>query len=495
MMSRRPDGQVTVFMALLFMVVVSLLMAQYRSALFYARRADAERAAALSVSSLLAQYQQPLRDYYHILSVDGGFGRGIFQEELLEEELLTVFDENLETSLGMNSEGNAHMDEPIFTMLIDSDWDFFLREISMDWTDALISEGIQYIMSQWQNKKDGEVLELNQKQAEAETAQAETQSGTEEEGDISADTSEPVTDPRDFVMEIWNQGILVAACPENFTVSEKSCGMTDVSFPEAGRRIQETVDFKETASVQNLMEKWDGILEPELGIREMAEDGAVQIYIMDVFQNAASKECPIEHERVLDYEVEYIISGNDSDSENLKTVLWKLLAFRSVMNLSYILMSAEKSLQAEETAALLSAALLIPQFVKVVAFLLKSAWAFAEALADCRTLLKGGKVPVMKDDKTWYLSWEQMMRLNGNILDGNNGETGMDYESYLQMFLMLTKRDTKYRRMTHLMEKNIRLLPDYPDFRMSDCIYGIQAVFYYDAGIGIEGRTQAALSY
>ena len=338
MMSRRPDGQVTVFMALLFMVVVSLLMAQYRSALFYARRADAERAAALSVSSLLAEYQQPLRDYYHILSVDGGFGQGIFQEELLEEQLLTVFDENLETSLGMNSEGNTHMDEPIFTMLIDSDWDFFRREISMDWTDALISEGIEYIMSQWQSKKDGEVLELNQKQDEAEAAQAETQGGAAEDGDISADTLEPVTDPRDFVMEIWNQGILIAACPENFTVSEKSCGMTDVSFPEAGRRIQETVDFKETASVQNLMGIWDGILEPELGIREMAEDGAVQMYIMDVFQNAASKECLVVHERVLDYEVEYIISGNDSDSENLKTVLWKLLAFRSVMNLSYILM-------------------------------------------------------------------------------------------------------------------------------------------------------------
>ena len=205
MMSRRPDGQVTVFMALLFMVVVSLLMAQYRSALFYARRADAERAAALSVSSLLAQYQQPLRDYYHILSVDGGFGRGIFQEELLEEELLTVFDENLETSLGMNSEGNAHMDEPIFTMLIDSDWDFFLREISMDWTDALISEGIQYIMSQWQNKKDGEVLELNQKQAEAETAQAETQSGERKKKEIYP----PILRSRSRIQEtlLWKYGI------------------------------------------------------------------------------------------------------------------------------------------------------------------------------------------------------------------------------------------------------------------------------------------------
>lgn len=248
-------------------------------------------------------------------------------------------------------------------------------------------------------------------------------------------------------------------------------------------------------SVQNLMGKWDGILEPELGIREMAEDGAVQMYIMDVFQNAASKECLVEHERVLDYEVEYIISGNDSDSENLKTVLWKLLAFRSVMNLSYILMSAEKSLRPRRQRYYCRQALLIPQFVKVVAFLLKSAWAFAEALADCRTLLKGGKVPVMKDDKTWYLSWEQMMCLNGNILDGNNGEKGMDYEGYLQMFLMLTKRDTKYRRMTHLMEKNIRLLPDYSDFRMSDCIYGHPCCILLRCRAGIEGRVQTALSY
>ena len=500
-MPRRLSGQLTVFMALLFMLVVSLLMAQYRSALFYARRADAERAAALSVSSLLAEYQRPLRDYYQILSVDGGFGQDIFQEEILEERLKAVFAENLNSSLGMDSAGEIQMDEPIFTMLIDGNWDFFLREISLNRTDAMLSEGLEYIIDQWQSKKKEEVLDLSQKQAEAvrsgegQTGGENKNTGAAENEGLSSEPAQPVIDPRDFVMEIWNQGILAAACPATFSVSEKSCVMTDVSFPEAGRRIQAAVDFGDSDSVKALMDQWENILEPGSGIRELVEDAAVRLYIGDVFQNAASKEVSVAHERVLDYEVEYIIAGNTSDRENLETVLWKLMAFRSVMNLSHILMSAEKGMQVEETAVLLSAALLIPQFVKVIAFLSKTAWAFAEALSECRTLLKGGKVPLIKSAESWYLSWEQMLWLDGGALDGNSGDEGTDYEGYLQMLLLLTKRDTKYRRMTHLMEKNIRLLPEYADFRMAHCIYGVQVIFDYEAGMGMKGRVQTALSY
>ena len=97
---RKAEGQVTVFMTLLFLVVVSLLMAQYRSALFYACQADAERAACLSVESFLAGYHRPLRDYYQILAVDGGFGQSAFQEEWLEEQLCSVFEENMKSAYG-----------------------------------------------------------------------------------------------------------------------------------------------------------------------------------------------------------------------------------------------------------------------------------------------------------------------------------------------------------------------------------------------------------
>lgn len=60
---------------------------------------------------------------------------------------------------------------------------------------------------------------------------------------------------------------------------------------------------------------------------------------------------------------------------------------------------------------------------------------------------------------------------------------------------VLMNRDVKYRRMTHLMEKNIRLLPEYPGFRMNHCIYGVQAAFHCEIGHGIEYKAQAALSY
>lgn len=63
-----------------------------------------------------------------------------------------------------------------------------------------------------------------------------------------------------------------------------------VSFPEAGQKIQRFIDFKDDASIQDLFEGWDGILEPEAGLRETVSDGAVQLYIMEVFDYAAAAE-------------------------------------------------------------------------------------------------------------------------------------------------------------------------------------------------------------
>ena len=201
---RKAEGQVTVFMTLLFLVVVSLLMAQYRSALFYTCQADAERAACLSVESFLAGYHRPLRDYYQILAVDGGFGQSAFQEEWLEEQLCSVFEENMKSSYGGTGTGAAILEEPIFTFLIDGDWDFFLREITLNRAETAVSSGIEYIMEQWKIKNDEASASLNQKREKAAQAPKEpTESGQQ---NVENSDREPVTDPRDFVAEIWNQG-------------------------------------------------------------------------------------------------------------------------------------------------------------------------------------------------------------------------------------------------------------------------------------------------
>ena len=490
------SGQVTVFGALLFMVVFSLLAAQYQSALYYMQKASAERAARLSVESFLAGYNRPLRDYYQILAADGGRGQRHFYAQGIEEELLSVFQRNLQAVPGMESGRSAQLEDSAYTLFIDGEWDFFLREITLN-RKGKLAEGIwDGIVDLWKGANSRTSDELKEKQEAQKQAEAgKTETGKNEETEGKPENEVQIFDPRDFLAEIWNQGILAAACPEGYDLSEKTCPMTDVSFPEAGSRMDRVIDFKDDSSILGLLESWKGILDNGPGIRETVSDAAVCLYIRDVFADAAQRTPAIEHERVLDYETEYILAGNESDRENLKTVLWKLIAFRCVMNMAHLAMSPDKSGQVQETALLISSALLLPQFTEITAFLLKMAWAFTEALADCRTLLKGGKIPVLKDDTSWYLTWDQMLHMDRHILDGNDSREGLDYAEYLRLFLFLMNREVKYRRMTHLMEKNIRLLPEYSHFRMADCVYGIQAAFCCPTGAGADCRVQLALSY
>ena len=67
--------------------------------------------------------------------------------------------------------------------------------------------------------------------------------------------------------------------------------------------------------------------------------------------------------------------------------------------------------------------------------------------------VEGRKIPVLKDDTSWYLTWDQMLHMDRHILDGNDSREGLDYAEYLRLFLFLMNREVKYRRMTHLMEK------------------------------------------
>lgn len=488
------DGQITIFILMVFMMIVALLMSQYKSALYYACREDARQAAYLSADSFLSTYQKVLRDRYEILAVDGGYGQELFLQDVIENQLLQVFERNMQSSMTRNQVENlALAQEPVFTFLIDGDWEFFLREIGLNRQNNLIEESMDYIVEQWQRQNDAASEVFSQKRQEAEYAKEEFIKNTEEELEQS---NQNIQDPRDLLMNIWNQGILKAACPADFSVSEKTTTMSDVSYPEAAEQIGIRIDFKSESSIQNLLSNWKNVLKPETMVSVLENEWAVQSYTKDKFQNAVEQSKNQESEqRVLEYEMEYIIGGHDTDSENLKTVLWKLLAIRCVFNLAYLVSSVEKGNQTAITAAMLSTALLIPYFSEVIAFGLKIVWAFAESLADCRTLLNGGKIPMTKNDSSWYLTWDAMLGLHAGILDGNLSQEGLDYTSYLQILLSFTNRDTKYRRMTHLMEKNIRLVPEYSGFKMKNCIYGIQAVYSYELKSFGQYKVQTAVSY
>ena len=82
-----------------------------------------------------------------------------------------------------------------------------------------------------------------------------------------------------------------------------------------------------------------------------------------------------------------------------------------------------------------------------------------------------------------------------SMLDMNENSRGWDYDTYLQVFLLIEESDTICRRMTHVIEKNIRLMSGYEGFRMKNCVYGILVKYTCDfKSFGIH-EVQTALSY
>ena len=102
---------------------------------------------------------------------------------------------------------------------------------------------------------------------------------------------------------------------------------------------------------------------------------------------------------------------------------------------------------------------------------------------------------MVKDDTSWHLTWNEMLEIDTKTLDSNESQEGLNYDDYLQVLLMFTESDSIYHRMTHLMEKNIRLQPQYEGFWIKNCIYAILVNYECEFETFGSYEIQAALSY
>ncbi len=173
------------------------------------------------------------------------------------------------------------------------------------------------------------------------------------------------------------------------------------------------------------------------------------------------------------YEMEYLLAGQDTDRENLAQTLEMLLAVREGMNLIHILGDSEKREQARTLAASVVGATGVLPLVTITAFLIMGVWAFGEAVADIRTLLNGGRIPLLNSREDWCLSLEGLLRFAaGEELEGTKSQpSGLDYKQYLTLFLLPCPGTQLLYRMMDVMEMN--LSRKQAGFMLSDLAYRV----------------------
>lgn len=192
--------------------------------------------------------------------------------------------------------------------------------------------------------------------------------------------------------------------------------------------------------------------------------GEYCVLFFDSYHGKSERPIPVE-EQPLRYEMEYLLSGESSDRENLVAAVEKLLALRGGMNLLFLLSDPEKKAEAESLALAVSggnASLMV-----VLTFLIVAMWAFGEAIFDLKQLMSGGSVPFWKRSDQWELDLEALLALQFLEPVAEIRQEGKDYMDHMRILLFLMKRKERNFRMMDLIQWNVRTVQK--DFSVDDC--------------------------
>ncbi len=136
-------------------------------------------------------------------------------------------------------------------------------------------------------------------------------------------------------------------------------------------------------------------------------------------------------------ELEYLLSGQSSDYDNLALVLEKLLVLREASNLLFLYTNAEKRQEAQAFVTAMLCVTANPVLISVFTFFVLGIWALGQAIADVRLLLQDGRVPLIHSNDSWTMDLSGLLNLGKGqgINMGDSKGSGLSYRDYLRAFL------------------------------------------------------------
>ena len=304
---------------------------------------------------------------------------------------------------------------------------------------------------------DSAVTDAAQKSEEAKKEQEERKDqgdfGTGDGGeDFTGGVDKKVENPIPIIRRVRKMGLLDLVVPSDRGISD---AVTDRKTLASGRKLQTGLTMD--SDIQSDNSYTSSILFGQYLLKKLGN-----------YRRPAATG--------LNYQVEYILGGKNSDRENLKSVAAKLLVIRQGVNMAYLLSDGGKRIQIETLSLAIASGFLIPPAAAVIEAALIFCWAFAESILDVRELFAGGHVPLVKKSSDWQLSLSNL----SNILDRldssrKDSQNGMSYEDYLQVLFVTKGKQEKVFRGMDMIECSIREKGKRPGFQMDHCITALEA--------------------
>ncbi len=503
-------GSVTLFLSLVLVLVMSFLFSLLEGARVFCLRSRAQTVTEQCMQSLFGNYQAGLWEDYHLLFLDGSWQEGEFSMNRLLARGMEEVRQNLSyrgealgqkgwefVNLALGAIEFSH-----YQLATDNDGQVFQSQVALQMqleaaADVLeelkqLREDSSEVKEQTEQKEDrweqaweamDEAEEIKKQQEEGtggDEGDAGDQAGASgagvgesdapagsgvgvgesdvpaasgtDMGALEESAAQELENPMEYVKELKSSTVLGLVAPDPSQISGKAVAGGD--FLE-DRRLNQG-NWTKQAERGLLDRLW------------------LQYYIQNYFSNFVESSEKGAQEKVLDYEMEYLLAGGKDDSQNLEKVVYELLGIREVMNFLTILQDSGKKAMALTIATATVGFTGIVPLINAVQIGVLLAWAFVESVLDIRSLLAGKKVPLLKRADQWS---SDLTNCKATVESGAEAEEdgeGLSYTQYLQILLFLLSDRTINYRCMDLIERNEQI-------RMDHMIQAVEGSFSYEA--------------
>lgn len=402
-------GEITAFMALLFILMLSVVGALIQSVNHQIaqnrRRADI----LMALESTFAEYHSDLLNQYEI------FARLGCTEDVLNNRMAYY-----------GATNTTHSIKQI--------------QLLTDYDGAPFYEQAVWYMKDWLGMEDmsgGFGVDLSMEDADK-LDEKEFSNSLELKGLLEKENAQlpPENNPIESVKNLKNKPLLSLLLSNQEKLSNRS--ITPENLPS--HRVLQKGEF--TKEIQN----------------GTADKVFFVAYIVEHFSNVRDEE----RQASLLYEQEYLLGGMASEQENLEAVCKKIMNIRTVSNYTYLLTDSAKQAEAEAMALTLCSLISLPAITEVVKHAILFAWSYGESIVDMRVLLKGNKVPLVKNSDSWQLQLSNLAALGteNEITNEKDMESGLAYQDYLKGLFLLETKETLSMRCLDLIEINLHIKTD-----------------------------------
>ncbi len=453
MCDMRKGGSITIFMVLSLTMVMSLFFTMSEVVRYFCMKTSADHLASSAAQSGLGDYNRLLYEEYGILAVDMGYGKPTADEQKLI----------LRMSAYASEGGNPCHDSSVVryvnlcrmnpvdtklsevTLLTDYGGTGFMKEAAAravydlpedlleKWEEA--GHAAEGVMAMTKQDKSGEsgigILEHDVYVTGAAPHTDEASEGDESQTII------------DSVGQFKKRGVLYQVLGSDMSVSTLRMSQNE----RVSKRVLNRGDAKEKPLA-------------------MSEKLLYKLYLLDHLGCYTDSR----DRTGMKYELEYVVSGNLTDEENLRSVVKKLLALREAQNLAALMKDSARRSEAEGMATAAAAALLNPELEPAITAAILGAWAYVESVLDVRLLLSGGRVPLIKDPENWTSELYALPEYFNTDIKAADVPSGIDYKGYLFALLSVTPSKKLGLRPLDLMEEELHRNADYANVRMDNML-------------------------